>query len=63
MIGDGKNFKDNISFSSNYSGEYISINEDLDGRWFSDAFIGPMYSLIEAIDTNTQPETNIVDVF
>jgi len=22
-----------------------------------------MFSLIEAIDTNTQPETNIVDVF
>jgi|TARA_B110000438_G_scaffold297525_1_gene344046 predicted dehydrogenase len=63
MIGDGKNFKDNISFSSNNSGENISFNRDLDGRWFSDAFIGPMYSLIEAIDTNTQPETNIVDAF
>jgi len=63
MIGDGKNFKDNISFSSKNSNEFLSFNKELDGRWFSDAFIGPMYSLIDAIDNNTQPETNITDAF
>lgn len=63
MIGDGKNFKDNISFTSKNSDEPLVFNKELDGRWFSDAFIGPMFSLIEAIDNNTQPETNIADAF
>ena len=39
------------------------IDKELDGRWFSDAFIGPIYSLINAIDNNIQPETNIIDAF
>ena len=63
MIGNGKNFKDSISFSSNFSNEFIEITKELEGRWFSDAFIGPMYSLIEAIDSNTQPETSVIDAF
>ena len=63
MIGDGNNFKDLISFASNNSDEFIEMNKELDGRWFSDAFIGPMYSLIEAIDLDIQPETNVIDAF
>jgi predicted dehydrogenase len=63
MIGDGKNFKDHISFSTNNSNKFIEINKELDGRWFSDSFIGPMYSLIEAIDLDIQPETNVIDAF
>ena len=39
------------------------IDKELDGRWFSDAFISPIYSLINAIDNNIQPETNIIDAF
>ena len=41
----------------------LHINKELDGRWFSDVFIGPMYSLIDAIENNTQPETNINNAF
>lgn len=63
MIGDGKTFKDNISFSSKNSTKYIEINKELDGRWFPNAFIGPMYTLMDAIENNTQPETNINDAF
>jgi|TARA_B110000444_G_C18794987_1_gene574351 predicted dehydrogenase len=63
MIGDGKNFKDNISFTSSNSNQLIEVNKELEGRWFPDSFIGPMYSLMDAIDNNTQPETNITDAF
>jgi len=63
MIGDGKNFQDSITFFSKSFKETIHINKELDGRWFSDAFIGPIYSLINAIDNNIQPETNIIDAF
>ena len=63
MIGDGKNFQDSITFFSKSFKETIHIDKDLDGRWFSDAFIGPIYSLINAIDNNIQPETNIIDAF
>ena len=41
MIGDGKNFQDNISFFSKSSRESIHIDKKLDGRWFSDAFYWP----------------------
>ena len=63
MIGDGKNFKDNISFFSKSFGEPLHINKELEGRWFSDAFIGPMYSLMDSIDKNIQSETNINDAY
>ena len=63
MVGDGSNFKDKISFSSLTSNGLIQIEKDLDGRWFHDSFVGPMFSLIEAIDTNSQPETNIFDSY
>jgi predicted dehydrogenase len=66
MIGDGKNFKDKISFTSNNStnpNKLIEINKELDGRWFSEAFIGPIYSLMDAINNNIEPETNIIDAF
>jgi predicted dehydrogenase len=31
---------------------------ELNGRWFPDAFIGPMSSLMEAITNETEPETS-----
>ena len=63
MVGDGSNFNDKISFSSLTSNGLIQIEKDLEGRWFHDSFVGPMFSLIEAIDTNSQPETNIFDSY
>lgn len=35
-----------------------SIEMELEGRWFPDAFIGPMSSLMDAILHDTQPETS-----
>ncbi len=35
-----------------------SLRLELDGRWFPDAFIGPMGSLMDAITHDTEPETS-----
>ncbi len=35
-----------------------SLEMELEGRWFPDAFIGPMSSLMDAITTATEPETS-----
>jgi len=35
-----------------------SLRLDLCGRWFPDAFIGPMSSLMDAITNDTEPETS-----
>lgn len=34
-----------------------SVDIELEGRWFPDAFIGPMSSLMDAIANDTEPET------
>ncbi len=39
-----------------------SMEMELEGRWFPDAFMGPMSSLMDAITNNTQPETSGEDV-
>lgn len=35
-----------------------AIRLELDGRWFPDAFIGPMSSLMDAITSDSEPETS-----
>ena len=35
-----------------------SLEMELEGRWFPDAFIGPMSSLMKAIGNDTEPETS-----
>jgi len=39
-----------------------SLRMELEGRWFPDAFIGPMGSLMQAIAEDSQPETSGQDV-
>jgi predicted dehydrogenase len=39
-----------------------SLRLELCGRWFPDAFIGPMSSLMDAISNNSEPETSGKDV-
>ena len=63
MIGNGLKFKDSINIS--YYKNKLSINEEhkLEGRWFSEAFLGPMYSLMQSINNNTEPQTNINEAY
>lgn len=35
-----------------------SVEMELEGRWFPDAFVGPMSSLMDAITKGTEPETS-----
>ena len=63
MIGDGKTFKDKISLSAQLENQLFEIEKELDGRWFSNSFSGPMFSLIESIELDTEPETSIVDAY
>jgi predicted dehydrogenase len=39
-----------------------SIELELEGRWFPDAFIGPMSSLLDAVSNDSEPETSARDV-
>ena len=63
MIGNGTDFYDIIKIS--YLKNKILYKEEhqLNGRWFSESFNGPMFSLMNSINNNTQPETNINDAF
>ena len=63
MIGNGTDFYDKIKIS--YLKNKILYKEEhqLNGRWFSESFNGPMFSLMNSINNNTQPETNINDAF
>ena len=63
MIGNGLKFNDSINIS--YHKNNLSINEDhkLEGRWFSEAFLGPMYSLMQSINNDTEPQTNIKEAY
>ncbi|MGH9614329.1 MAG: Gfo/Idh/MocA family protein [Bryobacteraceae bacterium] len=38
------------------------VEMELEGRWFPDAFIGPMSSLMDAITNDTEPETSGDDI-
>ena len=63
MIGNGLKFNDSINIS--YHKNNLSINEHhkLEGRWFSEAFLGPMYSLMQSINNDTEPQTNIKEAY
>ena len=52
-----------ILIELNKKNELFKFNKELDGRWFSESFAGPMYSLINSIELNIEPETNIEDAF
>ena len=61
MIGNGQTFKDKISLNIIRENGLFKIDKELEGRWFSESFKGPMYSLIDSIESNKEPETNIED--
>ena len=63
MIGNGLKFNDSINISYHKNNLSINENHKLEGRWFSEAFLGPMYSLMNSINNNTQPQTNINDAY
>ena len=63
MIGNGTSFPDKITFSYYKNNKLHSYEKELEGRWFSESFAGPMFSLFNAIEFNIQPETNIYDAF
>ena len=63
MIGNGTSFPDKITFSYYKNNKLHSYEKELEGRWFSECFAGPMFSLFNAIEFNIQPETNIYDAF
>ncbi len=63
MIGNGLDFKDKISISYKKNNKNINIDKILSGRWFSESFSGPVFSLINAIQNNQEAETNIFDAF
>jgi len=63
MIGNGKDFYDKIKFSYLKNKILYKYEDKLNGRWFSESFNGPIFSLMKSINNNTQPETNIYDAF
>ncbi len=63
MIGNGSIFNDRIKILYYKNNFPINENYKLKGRWFSEAFLGPMYSLMESINNDTEPLTNINDAY
>ncbi len=63
MIGNGVNFNDKISLSYIKKNKKINVEKILEGRWFSESFAGPMFSLMNSIQNNYQPETNFFDAY
>jgi predicted dehydrogenase len=49
---------DTLTFWHNELTPGGSIHMELEGRWFPDAFIGPMSSLMDSITNDTDPETS-----
>lgn len=63
MIGNGFDFNDKISFNFFHNNSLINSEKNLVGRWFSESFAGPIFSLIDSIQNNYEPETNIFDAY
>jgi len=63
MIGNGFDFNDKISLNFLYGNRSINFEKTLEGRWFSESFSGPIFSLIDAIQNNYEPDTNIFDAY
>jgi predicted dehydrogenase len=49
---------DTLEITSKKLGKGIKVTPKLDEMWIPDAFVGPMASLMEAIETNSQPKDN-----
>lgn len=49
---------DTLEITSEKFGKGVKITPTLDERWIPDAFVGTMASLMEAIETNSQPKDN-----
>ena len=63
MIGNGNDFLDSLRISCKINKKKYENYFEFEGRWFSEAFLGPMYSLMHSINDNTEPRTNIYDAF
>jgi len=63
MIGNGFDFNDKIAFNFLHDNKSINLEKTLNGRWFSESFAGPIFSLIDSIQNNYEPETNILDAY
>ena len=49
---------DTLEITSKKFGKGVKITPTLDEMWIPDAFVGPMASLMESIETNSQPKDN-----
>jgi predicted dehydrogenase len=49
---------DTLEITSNQFGQGVKVKPTLDEMWIPDAFVGTMASLMEAIETDTQPVDN-----
>ena len=53
MIGNGNEFLDSLKISCKINKILYENYFEFDGRWFSEAFLGPIYSLMHSINHNT----------
>jgi len=49
---------DTLEFSSKSKSPGAWISTELEGRWVPDAFIGPMWALMTAVEENSEPENS-----
>ena len=63
MIGNGNDFLDSLKISCKINKILYEDYFEFDGRWFSEAFLGPIYSLMHSINHNNEPRTNIYDAY
>ena len=63
MIGNGTNFLDSLKISCKINKKLYENYFEFEGRWFSEAFLGPMYSLMHSINNNIEPRTNVYDAY
>jgi len=63
MIGNGYNFLDSIKLTCKVNGLIYEKFFELEGRWFSEAFLGPIYSLMDSINNDTEPRSNIYEAY
>ena len=63
MIGNGFDYNDKISINFMHDNRSINLEKTLVGRWFSESFAGPIFSLIDSIQNNYEADTNIFDAY
>ena len=62
-LGNGFNFLDSIKLTCKVNGLIYEKFFELEGRWFSEAFLGPIYSLMDSINNDTEPRSNIYEAY